>query len=50
MIGGMIFTYFMLMLNMSDVKNGPLLWLSYSTIFINVYMLFGGILKNPGIV
>lgn len=50
MIGGMIFTYFMLMLNMGDVQNGPMLWLSYTTIAINVYMLFGGILKNPGIV
>jgi hypothetical protein len=49
-IGGMIFTYFCLMLSMIEKKDNALIYLCYFTIALNVYCLFAGILKNPGIV
>jgi hypothetical protein len=36
------------MLNMSGIQNQPYLIIAYTGIAVNVIMLLGGILKNPG--
>lgn len=48
MIGTMIFVYFIIMLKMAAIENIAYLIVAYTGIAINVVMLFGGILKNPG--
>jgi len=45
----MILFYFLLMLSMANDKEGWHMYISYTGIFINLCILFGGILKNPGV-
>jgi len=44
----MIFVYFIIMLKMAAIENMTYIIVTYTGIAINVIMLFGGILKNPG--
>ena len=45
----MILTYFLLMLSMAKDGDGWFMYVSYAGLALNLLVLFGGILKNPGI-
>ena len=45
----MILTYFLLMLSMAKDAEGWHMNVSYAGLALNLLVLFGGILKNPGI-
>ena len=45
----MILGYFLLMLSMAGKNAGNKVYFSYAGLFINICILFTGILKNPGI-
>jgi len=47
-LGIMIFIYFIIMLKMAAIENTMYRIVTYTGITINIIMLFGGILKNPG--
>ena len=44
----MIFFYFMILIHMCGIENAAFFMIMYTGLAINVAMLFGGILKNPG--
>lgn len=48
LIGMAIFLYFMLMIHAAGIENNVFGLMVYLGLAVNFAMLFGGILKNPG--
>ena len=48
LIGVMIFFYFMILIHACGIENNVFYYVMYIGLAINVAMLFGGVLKNPG--